>query len=210
MSAELAAIAADPSIIERAADPGVFVMEACERGKTWLRQALDLGDIDQIAEIKSTAEAIRIYTISKNYSEDAKVSATELVRRAEGGLGRATRKGQEDDWIRGKGETTDLTSSGTLILTIPGFQTGLNQENTSAMAKLALIRTPWSTASAKRPLRKSSPRLKRKGICRVPTLPGRPGPGPTAEPGPTADLSQRRPTTTAAVGHGADVHPADR
>lgn len=104
MSAELAAIAADPSIIERAADPGVFVMEACERGKTWLRQALDLGDIDQIAEIKSTAEAIRIYTISKNYSEDAKVSATELVRRAEGGLGRATRKGQEDDWIRGKGE----------------------------------------------------------------------------------------------------------
>lgn len=104
MSAELVAIASNPSLIESAADPEVFIIQACERGKAWLREALDHGEIDQIAEIKATAEAIRIYTISKNYGEDAQVSATELVRRAERGIGRAVRKGQEDGVITKKGD----------------------------------------------------------------------------------------------------------
>ena len=112
MSADLARIAQDPSIIDRAGDPGVFIIQACERGRTWLREALEHGDIDQIAEIKATAEAVRIYTVSKNYGEDAKVSATELVRRAEQGIGRAVRKGQEDDEVRKVGRPQKIGTGG--------------------------------------------------------------------------------------------------
>jgi len=93
------ALAADPGFIERAADPGVFIVEACERAKTWLREALDHGEIDQIAELKSQAEAVRIYTISKQLGKDAQLSATEIVRRAERGIGVAIRRGQKSGAI---------------------------------------------------------------------------------------------------------------
>ena len=52
------ALAADVSVIERAADPGEFVIQACQRARAWLREALDHGDIGQIAELKSRAEAV--------------------------------------------------------------------------------------------------------------------------------------------------------
>jgi len=98
MTAELA-LAADPAMIERAADPGEFVIQACQRARTWLREALDHGDIDQIAELKSQAEAIRVYTTQKQLGEDAQLAAGEIVRRADRGLAQAVRKGQEDGQI---------------------------------------------------------------------------------------------------------------
>ena len=58
------------------------------------------GDIDQIAELKSQAEAIRVYTMSKQLGKDAELSATEIVRRAERGIGLAIRRGQEDGLIQ--------------------------------------------------------------------------------------------------------------
>ena len=61
MATELA-LAADPGMIERSADPAGFVMAACERAKAWLAEALEHGEIEQIAEIKSQAEAVRAYT----------------------------------------------------------------------------------------------------------------------------------------------------
>jgi hypothetical protein len=103
VSADLA-LAADPSVVDRAADPGEFVIRACERAKTWLREALDCGDIDQIAECKSQAEAVRVYTMSRQLGKDAQVAATEIVRRAERGMGVAIRRGQEsgDIWRKGQ------------------------------------------------------------------------------------------------------------
>ena len=101
MSADLA-LAADPSVIERAADPGEFIIQACERAKTWLAQALEHGDIDQIAEFRSQADAIRVYTMSKQLGKDAQLSATEIVRRAERGIGVAIRRGQAEGTIRSK------------------------------------------------------------------------------------------------------------
>lgn len=95
MSADLAAIASDPGILERSADPAVFIIESCERAKAWLAGALEHGDIDQIAEVKSQAEAIRVYTMSKQLGKDAVLSATEIVRRAERGIGVLIRRGQE-------------------------------------------------------------------------------------------------------------------
>lgn len=103
MSTDLA-LAADPTFIERHADPGVFILEACERAKTWLHEALEHGDIDQIAELKSQADAVRIYTVSKQLGKDAQLSATEIVRRAERGIGVAIRRGQEAGEIRSKGQ----------------------------------------------------------------------------------------------------------
>lgn len=103
MSADLA-LASDPSVVERAADPAEFIIQSCERAKAWLREALDHGDIDAIAECKSQAEAIRVYTMSKQLGKDAQLSATEIVRRAERGIGVAIRRGQEAGTITIRGE----------------------------------------------------------------------------------------------------------
>jgi hypothetical protein len=98
------ALAADPSVIERAADPGEFIVQACDRARTWLREALEHGDIEQIAECKSQAEAIRVYTVSKQLGKDAQLSATEIVRRAERGIGVAIRRGQQNGEIARQGD----------------------------------------------------------------------------------------------------------
>lgn len=109
MSADLAVLTSDPSVIERAADPGEFIVQACERAKTWLREALDHGDIEQIAECKSQAEAIRVYTMSKQLGKDAELAATEIVRRAERGIGVAIRRGQEEGTVRRRGQGRGYT-----------------------------------------------------------------------------------------------------
>lgn len=88
------ALAADPSVIDGPADPGEFVIQACQRARTWLREALDHGDISQIAELKSRAEAVRVYTAQKQLGQDAQLAAAEIVRRAEQGLAGAVRRGQ--------------------------------------------------------------------------------------------------------------------
>ena len=103
MTSDLA-LAADAGFIERSADPGGFIIQACERAKAWLREALENGEIDQIAEVKSQAEAIRVYTVQKQLGKDAQLSATEIVRRAERGIGVAIRRGQGDGSIRGHGD----------------------------------------------------------------------------------------------------------
>jgi hypothetical protein len=103
MAAELA-LAADPGVIERSADPAGFVVAACERAKAWLEEALEHGEIEQIAEIKSQAEAVRVYTAQKQLGKDAQLAAAEIVRRAERGIGLAIRRGQQNRQIRRRGD----------------------------------------------------------------------------------------------------------
>ena len=103
MAAELM-LAADPDVIERSADPAEFVVQACQRAKAWLREALEHGEIEQIAEIKSQAEAVRVYTAQKQLGKDAQLAAAEIVRRAERGIGLAIRRGQQDRQIRRRGD----------------------------------------------------------------------------------------------------------
>lgn len=100
----LALIPVDASEIERSADPAVYVIAACERAKTWLAHALEHGGIEQIVELKSQAEAIRVYTMSKQLGHDAQLAAAEIVRRAERGIGLAIRKGQELGEIKRHGD----------------------------------------------------------------------------------------------------------
>src|SRR6266566_4500718 len=103
MAAELA-LATDPDMIERSADQAGFVVQACERAKAWLREALEHGGIEQIAEIKSQAEAVRVYTAQRQLGKDAQLAAAEIVRRAERGIGLAIRRGQQDRQIRRRGD----------------------------------------------------------------------------------------------------------
>jgi len=103
MAADLA-LATDPQTVERHADPAGFVVQACERAKAWLTEALERGEIEQIAEIKSQAEAIRMYTAQKQLGKDAQLAAAEIVRRAERGIGLAIRRGQRNGQIARRGD----------------------------------------------------------------------------------------------------------
>src|SRR5215467_11830375 len=103
MAADLA-LAADPAVVEHAPDPGEFVLAACERAKAWLREALEHGEIEQIAEIKSQAEALRVYTAQKQLGKDAQLAAAEIVRRAERGIAVAIRRGQGNGQIAKRGD----------------------------------------------------------------------------------------------------------
>jgi len=93
----------DAAQVEAAADPARYVLQACERAKAWLTDALEHGGIEEIVELKSQFEAIRIYTQQKQLGKDAELSAAEIVRRAERGIGLAIRKGQEIGEIRTSG-----------------------------------------------------------------------------------------------------------
>jgi len=90
--------------VERAADPAGFVVAACERARAWLREALEQGQIEQIAELKSQAEAVRVYTAQKQLGKDAQLAAAEIVRRAERGIGVAVRRGQHNGQIAKRGD----------------------------------------------------------------------------------------------------------
>jgi hypothetical protein len=103
MAADLA-LTANPGQIERSADPAQFVVQACQRAKAWLREALEHGEIGQIAELKSQAEAVRVYTAQKQLGKDAQLAAAEIVRRAERGIGLAIRLGQQNGEIRCRGD----------------------------------------------------------------------------------------------------------
>lgn len=95
----------DETAIDVARDPAEYMIAACERAKVWLVSVLEHGDIEQIVELKSRAEAIRVYTMQKNLGHDAELAAGEIVRRAERGLGMAIRRGQQEGTIRTARET---------------------------------------------------------------------------------------------------------
>jgi hypothetical protein len=73
----------------------------------------------QIPALK--AEAIRVYTAQKQLGKDAELSAAEIVRRAERGLGIAVKRGQEEGTVMtnadGPAVRDDLRALGTKIRT---------------------------------------------------------------------------------------------
>lgn len=91
------------SDLDALSDPGSRIILSCERAKVWLQQALDGDQIEQLVELKSQAEAIRVYTVQKQLGHDAELSAAEIVRRAERCIGLAIRKGQEEGRIAKRG-----------------------------------------------------------------------------------------------------------
>lgn len=99
----------DPTaMIEQAADPGEFVVQCLERGKTWLAEALEHGDLDALVNAKGYAETLRVATMQKQLGKDAQLSATELVRRAERCIGLGIRRGQEGGEIATRGSNLQV------------------------------------------------------------------------------------------------------
>jgi DNA-binding NarL/FixJ family response regulator len=116
---ELAIIAADAGALDQYGDPGAFVVHACERAKQWLTEAIQHGEIDAVVEVKSQAEAIRVYTTQKHLGRDAELAAAEIVRRAERGIGLCVRKGQEEGTIRKASETSQWVPDREVIKNSP-------------------------------------------------------------------------------------------
>lgn len=85
-------------------DPAAGIILSCERAKAWLAEALAGDHIEQIVELKAQAEAIRHYSIAKQLGHDAELSAAEVVRRAERGIGLAIKKGQAAGCISKSGQ----------------------------------------------------------------------------------------------------------
>ena len=106
------ALAADPVAIEQVADPGGFVVRVCEQAKALLEEALERGQVEQIAEVKSQAEAVRVYTVQRQLGRAAQLAAAEIVRRAERGIGVAIRRGQAAGQIRRRGEHGGARTAG--------------------------------------------------------------------------------------------------
>ncbi len=105
MSADLAAYTADPAGLESLDRQSVVAI--MERAKTWLDMAVERDtEIGDLVEFKGQAETVRVYTVQKQLGKDAELAAQELVRRAERGIGKAIRKGQERGEIRKIGDDT--------------------------------------------------------------------------------------------------------
>ncbi len=94
MSADLAAYTADPAGLESLDRQSVVAI--MERAKNWLDMAVERDiEIGDLVEFKGQAETVRVYTVQKQLGKDAELAAQELVRRAERGIGKAIRRGQE-------------------------------------------------------------------------------------------------------------------
>jgi hypothetical protein len=102
MAADL--VLAGPGAVERAVDPAALVVAACERAGVLLREALAAGEIERIAEVRSQAEAVRVYTRQKQLGREAELAAAEIVRRAERGIGVAIRRAQQQGRIARRGD----------------------------------------------------------------------------------------------------------
>lgn len=137
---DLALIASDPMQLDPLGhgDAGEFVVLACERAKSWLTQAIEHGDIDQIIEVKSQANAIHVYSRQKELGKDAELAAQEIVRRAERGLGLAVRVGQAAGVIAKVGDIGVGRSSRTTDLLLPGNIFANASEHTRAYELAAL------------------------------------------------------------------------
>lgn len=94
MSTDLAVMVADEAALDRLDRESVVAL--LERGKSWLQLAVERdAEVSEFVEAKAQAETIRTYTLQKQLGKDAELAASELVRRAERGIGLAIRRGQE-------------------------------------------------------------------------------------------------------------------
>lgn len=80
------------SAIAEAVDPNEFVADALKLVKVWL--AGDPGDVHERAALREQAATLRVHVIAMDLCRETELSAAEIMRRAERGLGAAVRAGQ--------------------------------------------------------------------------------------------------------------------
>ena len=125
--AELAVVT-KAAVGEGAADQAEFIIQACQKARALLVEVLERGDAEEISEIRSQADAMRIYATQKQLGQDAQLAAAEIVRRAEQGLARVVRRGQEHGQIStrqdGGWTARNLDRSADIIKKSPGDYLG--------------------------------------------------------------------------------------
>ncbi len=197
MTTDLALIASDPSALEAASDPAQFVVQACERAKTWLAEALEHGDIEQIVELKSQADAIRIYTMSKQLGKDAQLSAAEVVRRAERGIAVAIRRGQDAGKITAPSDTRAGHRNAIPSKVSPRQYLTHDQERSDAYAMTDGVSNERFEAAVAEA--KAEGNLSRANVVRKVRDAAEPAPAPEpTKPAPAKKGRKRRPITDAA------------
>jgi hypothetical protein len=102
-------------IVEAAEDPSHAVLVLLGQAKAFLVEATDLEDV---VDFRAKADAVRVYTVQKKLSEEARLSASEMVRRAEWRLGQLLVVGQE------RGDIATVKSN-------PGNTAGVPDGNTA-------------------------------------------------------------------------------
>lgn len=94
----------DPAAIESAEDAAALVTNALIESKAWLAVAVTRTDPTPIAEFKAWAATVAEATRQKGLAEEIQLDATEMVRRAERGIGVAIRNGQSAGVIKTQGQ----------------------------------------------------------------------------------------------------------
>lgn len=83
----------------------VAVTRMLSEARQWLAHAVEATEPARVSEFKAFVATIAETTRQLNLSKEIQLDATEMVRRAERGVGVAIRKGQEAGEIRTRGET---------------------------------------------------------------------------------------------------------
>lgn len=124
-----------PEALDLVEDPGAVMVALVDQARALLAQAKGMEGLAVTLEIKSRAEAIRVYTQQKDMGREAELSAAEIVRRAERRIGELIREGQA------AGEIGDRASSAGARWRSPSelqspkefFSSGSTQSETYAM-----------------------------------------------------------------------------
>jgi hypothetical protein len=106
VTADLALVTPDPSALDTASPQvaAAMVTKALVESRSWLEVAMKGTDPTPIAEFKAWAATVEEATRQKNLGRDIELTAAEMVRRAERGIGVAIRRGQEAGEIRAHGQ----------------------------------------------------------------------------------------------------------
>lgn len=93
-----------PAALDALPDPAAVMVALVDQARTLLAQAKGIEGLAEAVEIKSRAEAIRVYTQQKDMGHEAELSAAEIVRRAERRIGQLIREGQANGEIAKRGD----------------------------------------------------------------------------------------------------------
>ncbi len=131
------AVLAEPGALDRYAEPGAYIVLSCERAKAWLVECIEHSDIDQLVDLKSQAEAIRVYTTAKQLGRDAELAAAEIVRRSERGIVAATRRQQADGKVARQHENIRFADVGHADIRSVPEATGMTRQAFAEIIPLA-------------------------------------------------------------------------
>ena len=96
-----------PDALDLCDDPGSQIIRLCQQANEWLAAASHVS-IEQIVQTKAEAAALAAFSRQRQLGQDAELSALEVQRRAERGIGLAVRRGQDQGLIARSGDNNRI------------------------------------------------------------------------------------------------------